>query len=411
MLAGVLGIAFQSLVSHRLQPNDYGAVFAVVSLITFVGLPATAFTLVMAREASRDRALGDTASSASLLWNGNRSLLATGIGLGLVLAATSPLLAQFLFIPPSLVVAAAAGMPFALALPLLLGELQGEQRFVDLSVVLVGLAALKLAASLALGAIWGPIGIIAGISVASAVVYVLAWARLSLKAPAANRKPWVRSAVRYLAVILPSTIALAVLLSADVILVKHFFPTRVAGEYAAVAALGRAIFWGASAVATVLFPKVVFSRAQGRAGTQLVAASLGLVAFGGIAGLALLSVGSRAILVAFSGGAYAAAAGYLAWYAVGMIMLGAAAVLIASHQSRGHAGFLALLVPLSILEPVLVAVFHQTLAQVVLVVDISMTIVAVTLGALLFAQRESGTWAPAMAPTATINMTGVSADT
>ena len=31
MTAGVLGIAFQSLVSHRLSPTDYGAVFATVT--------------------------------------------------------------------------------------------------------------------------------------------------------------------------------------------------------------------------------------------------------------------------------------------------------------------------------------------------------------------------------------------
>ena len=40
--AGVLGVAFQSLASHQLRPADYGAVFAVVTLITFIGLPASA---------------------------------------------------------------------------------------------------------------------------------------------------------------------------------------------------------------------------------------------------------------------------------------------------------------------------------------------------------------------------------
>ena len=30
ILAGALGVAFQSLVSHRLEPADYGAVFALV---------------------------------------------------------------------------------------------------------------------------------------------------------------------------------------------------------------------------------------------------------------------------------------------------------------------------------------------------------------------------------------------
>src|SRR6202011_4178017 len=50
ILAGLLGVAFQSLVSHQLRPADYGGVFAVITLITFIGLPASALTLLMARE-------------------------------------------------------------------------------------------------------------------------------------------------------------------------------------------------------------------------------------------------------------------------------------------------------------------------------------------------------------------------
>src|SRR5947209_4581455 len=52
--AGLLGFAFQALVAHRLAPVDYGAVFAVVTLLTLVGLPASALQLLMARETSQD---------------------------------------------------------------------------------------------------------------------------------------------------------------------------------------------------------------------------------------------------------------------------------------------------------------------------------------------------------------------
>src|SRR5437660_7152618 len=54
IVAGVMGVAFQSAASHQLRPADYGAVFVVVTLVTFIGMPASAFTLLMAREASRD---------------------------------------------------------------------------------------------------------------------------------------------------------------------------------------------------------------------------------------------------------------------------------------------------------------------------------------------------------------------
>ena len=392
--AGLLGVAFQSLASHQLRPADFGSVFAVVTLITFIGLPASAFTLLMAREASRGQASGHQALSANLLRRGNRTLMLVGIGLAGLLILGSPELARFLDLHLELLLAGAVGVPFGLALPLLLGEFQGEQRFTALSLLLSGQAGGKLIAAITLGMVFGPVGVIAGISLATIAVYLIAMRLLRRKLAMRLNLPWWRPAARYLAIVLPSTLSLAVLLSADVLLVKHYFPTRAAGEYAAVAALGRAIFWGASGVAAVLFPKVVFRTTQGNSGSHLVGASLGLVALGGLAALALLSSSSKWLLTAFAGGAYSGAANYLPWYAVGMTMLGAVAVLVATHQSRGSTWFLAVLLPLTALEPLLLVAFHQNLIQVVQVLDVSMALLLLGLGSVYLVELRVPQFAP-----------------
>jgi O-antigen/teichoic acid export membrane protein len=380
--AGLLGIAFQVLVSHRLSPIDYGGVFAVVTLITFMGLPASALTLLMARETSRDRARGSRADSAALLHAGNRALLLVGLALAAIFVLASPLLASVFTIPITLLWAAAAGMPFGLALPLLLGAFQGEQQFLSFALLATSQAGLKLFAALALAIVYGPLGIIAGISLATVLIYLVARWKLRRKLSIKPRLPWIRPAATYLAMVVPSMVALAVLLSADVLVVKHFFAAQVAGEYAAVAAIGRAIFWGATAVATVLFPKVIFSESQGRSGSSIISASLGLVGLGGLAGFGLLLFGSTWLLTAFAGGAYAEAAVYLPSYAVGMTLLGGVAVLIATHQSRARPGFLAVLLPLTLLEPGLLLAFHGSVTQVVQVMDISIAAIVIALGAM-----------------------------
>src|SRR5439155_12803522 len=135
-----------------------------------------------------------------------------------------------------------------------------------------------------------------------AVVFWLLRRRLAIR----YAQPWLGAASRYLAVILPSTLALSILLSADVLLVNHFFAGRTAGQYSAVAALGRAIFWGATGVSAVLFPKVIFNETQGRSGTGIVGASLSLVALGGVGGLIILVFASSSVLTAFAGPSYAA---------------------------------------------------------------------------------------------------------
>ncbi len=386
--AGLVGITFQSVFSHQLKPADYGAVFAVVTLITFIGLPASALTLLMARETSRDRADGHYARSEALLHSGNRALLLGGFAFAAVFALASPLLATFFKVPPALLLAAAAGMPFGLALPLLLGEFQGEQRFLAFSLLSAGQAGLKLLAAVVLGILLGPLGIIAGISLATAVVYVAARWMLRRKLSIKPRLQWWRPAGAYMAVIMPSTLALAVLLSTDVLLVKRFFPDQIAGEYSAVAALGRAIFWGATGVAGVLFPKIIFRESRGHSGSGLISTSLILVALGGLFALGVLSFGSKWILTAFAGAAYFKAAGYLPWYAIGMTLLGGAAVLTMTQQSRGKPAFLAVLVPLTLLEPVMLTAFHTNLLQVIQVVDICMALLLAGLATQLVIQAR-----------------------
>ena len=126
MGAGLLGVAFQSLVSHEFKPADYGSVFVVVTLITFIGTPASAFTLLMARETSVGTASGHQALSANLLRRGNGALLIGGFALACLIAFGSPMIARFFAIPAELLVVAAIGLPFGIALPLLLGEFQGS---------------------------------------------------------------------------------------------------------------------------------------------------------------------------------------------------------------------------------------------------------------------------------------------
>src|SRR5713101_6480016 len=122
LAAGLLGFAFQIVISHRVQPSQYGAIFVVMTLLTLVGLPASAVTLMMAREASRDRANGHHATSAAMLHDGNRILLLSGLVIAAGALVASPLLSRFFAVPVDLLVAGSVGLPFVFALPLLIGD-------------------------------------------------------------------------------------------------------------------------------------------------------------------------------------------------------------------------------------------------------------------------------------------------
>ena len=390
LLAGALGFFMQALLSHRLMPADFGIAFGVLSLLMLILLPTNAVMLVMAKETSRDHAAGRSDPSAAVMWLWHRYLMLGGFAIAAAGILGADSLSRFFNVPSAAIAPAALSIPFGLALPALLGQLQGRQRFFKLSLLLVGQAALRLVAAVGFAVFLGAVGVLIGVAVGSVLVYLLALGMVGRpRAPRATQRRESREAFRSLAIILPSSLALAVLFGTDVLLVKHFFNGVDAGRYAAVAALGRAIFWGASGITIVLFPKAALRASQGSSGVHLVLGSVAICLLGGLAGLAILSLGAPLILTVFAGYQYAAASTYLPWYAIAMTLFGGSSVLVANAQARGKADFLAVLIPVMLLEPVLIIAFHQTLNQVVQVLSLSMAVLFIGLAALYLVQERA----------------------
>jgi O-antigen/teichoic acid export membrane protein len=386
--AGALGFFLQALLSHHLEPADFGATFTVLSILALICLPASSLALVVARETSRGEAHRRSNQSEAIVWRWHRYALLGGFALAAVSIPSANWVARFFQVPTAVIAPAALSIPFGLAIPLLLGQLQGRQDFSKLSILLVGQAAVRLIAAVSLAALLGVVGAFLGVALGNIVIYVLAFAMIHRTGYRRLASPnELGSAYRSLAVILPSSLALAVLFSTDVLLVKHFFNTVDAGRYAAVAALGRAIFWGAGGIALVLFPKAVVHERRGSNGSHLVLASIGMCLLGGAVALAIFSVSSGFVLSAFAGPAYASAGSYLPGYAIAMTLLGGASVLVAIGQARGKADFLVVLFLVMILEPALIIKFHQTLSQVVQVLTGSMAALFIGL-AILYLIRE-----------------------
>jgi O-antigen/teichoic acid export membrane protein len=316
------------------------------------------------------------------LRNGNRYLLISGLALAAFIVAGSPWFERILTVPTPLLVLAAIGIPFSLALPLLLGALQGEQRFVMLSVLTAGQAAVKLVGAVILGLLWGPVGVIAGISAASAVIYLVALAVIRPRSLTKTLTPQWNRLARYALLILCSTSGVAVLFSSDILLVKHFYDPGRAGQYSVIAAVGRGIFWGAGGVAAVLFPKLTFRESRGDSGRFVVLVSVLLAVAGGLIGMLALAVWSRSLLNLFAGPQYLGAASYLPQYAFAMTLFGVASILIAAFQSQGRWRFLWVLLPVTGLEPVLIALLHQSFSQVIGTVTLSSGLLLVGLAAL-----------------------------
>jgi O-antigen/teichoic acid export membrane protein len=380
--AGLFGLLLQAIVSHHFRPAEYGQAFAVFSFFTILSQPAYGFGRLITWSTSRARgtALGEERDSSGLLRSTNWRLLLGSTGIALIFIAGAPLIAEYLHVPASFVILGAAGLPFLVTSPPLLASLQGQERWRSWSAVSTAIAFTRVVCVLGLVVPFGLKGVLLGISLAAALIYVgllvMVWPRL--QQGRGVRAGW-RPHWRFLVLSLASGVTVSVAMGSDVVIVQHLFGSHVGGQFSSVAVTTRTLYFLLGSVGSVLLPKVASRHATARSTKPIVVASVAIAVVAGLISLLVFSVGGHILLQYFSGRAYEGGSGYIGWYAVGMPLLAAVTMLTQTQQSLSDLGLLWVLIPGTLLKPTLILFFHQSLLMVSLMSDVSITVLLAAL--------------------------------
>jgi O-antigen/teichoic acid export membrane protein len=354
LLATALNYAFLLAAGRILGSDDYGSLAALLGILTVVLLPAGAIQLAVSREVSRRLALGDV--------EGADGFARSAVRLGLL--ATLPLvaLALVLAVPfeklletgsTGVVALTALGLSVALAYPVAMGILQGQQRFRTIAVLSVLPFALRLAL-LALaawagyelgGAVFAAVA--SGIACAALALVLLRdslWRRARATAPALG--PF----LRYLWPVVVGLIGIAVLTNVDLLVVKARFSDE-AGSYAAASAFARVAFFLPATILAVLFPRTAARQARGDDSADILGRTL--LATAGFGGLLVLfyAMTGRGLVVTSFGGEYAQGGELVVSFTLAMTFFALVNVLVGYHLSRDetrYAWIVAAAVPLQI---------------------------------------------------------------
>ncbi|MBV8067617.1 MAG: hypothetical protein JO113_06550, partial [Candidatus Eremiobacteraeota bacterium] len=186
-----------------------------------------------------------------------------------------------------------------------------------------------------------------------------------------------------------ATISLALIGSADVVLVKHYFNEHAAGLYAAAALGGKILLYLVGFIPTVLLPQAADRHARGAQTREVLAGSLVLFAIVAVCGLFVFRYFGLQVLHALVGHAFDAAAPLLVTYGLAMALLALTNALtyygIATHR-------LAFTVPLLICTLGTlggIVLIHRTLAAVVDVLVVGNAIAALAVIGSLVSQRNT----------------------
>ncbi|MFC1721665.1 oligosaccharide flippase family protein [Patescibacteria group bacterium] len=381
LIASIFGYLFHLAMGRMLAPADYAIIASLLAVLTIISVPAGTIQTVATRYTAQYKAKGDEASLKGLRVSLARKLGVLGIIITVGFMVLSPWVSDFLNIGsvwPVIVISLV--FLFAILAPIYRGILQGSQRFVALSSSLIAEAGLKFAAGI--GLVWIGLqvgGAIGAIVIGSAAGLLVAWFFARQDGTVVPKKVDLKGMLKYALPVIIVLLSAALLYNIDVILVKHYFSGEEAGLYAALSQLGKIIVFGTMAVAGVMFPMVAEKFERKEDYRPILWKSIGIV--GGLSAIAVVIyfLAPQFVIGLLYGENYLAVAWLLGYVAVFMALYSVLNVLVQFFLSIKIYGFIYPLVVGMIAQIVLVVMYHTSLFEVIMIMNVSIAATTVAL--------------------------------
>jgi O-antigen/teichoic acid export membrane protein len=265
LVGSVMSYGFSFALAHQLDQTGYGQIGALLTILLFAQIPATAIQAVTARRVA-SAGTADREALRALTGPLVRWSLLTGLATTVVLGTLAPLVS-------ALMPAVSTGQVEWTALALIpnalifcyMGIAQGASRFTAYTLLFVAPNGAKMAAGLGTGAIGASPGLIMGALAASWFV-VAAVAHYGLR-DMVGKPHLVRGLgyLRELSVASWSLGAVLVLSLLDGLFAAHYVSGDVLGRYQAGAMFTRAGYFGPQFAGVLAYPKLAVPRTRRKA--------------------------------------------------------------------------------------------------------------------------------------------------
>ncbi len=365
MMVNIFNFAYNVVMARMLGPGEFGHINAAVTILLLASCVSLAFQLVCTKFAPRNETAGSKAAVVHTLLS--KAWIAS-LALGVLLFVAQKPVAAYLNLPnPWMMGILAAGIAFFAPLGVKRGGMQGACAFPRLGGNFVLEAFTRLAVGVGLViAGYGVLGAVGAISAAVITAYFLPRVPPELRVqPATAAPPAFAEAVQAIVFFVGQVI----INNIDILLVKHFFPSDPAGVYAAIAQIGRLLYFAAwFGVVNAMFPVTAAAKDNGE-DRKAHGISLPLVLVFGIS-LAFVAVASlfpHLIMGVIFGSRFMDIGWLLALYAVATGLYSLSVVFIAYEMSRriANTGWLQLMFSLALVAGIWM--FHGSLREVILV--------------------------------------------
>lgn len=361
---------YNLIMGRWLGPSLFADLSLIVTMLLIVTFLTAPIQMTAARYSAIHTADGDIKTLASLrrfIWFAALSL---GLTLMFFFSVLAPALKNFFHTQSSLpFVIFGAALPFSMLQAVERGMLQGRTSFKVLAIsyqvemwsrLLVSILLVSLGLSVN--------GAVIGISLSFFFTWLVARSAVTgLDSNEDISKEMRTELLAFAAPVLVSQLGQILINNSDVILVKRFFETSEAGKYAALALIGRIVFFATWSVVTTMFPIVAQKQKMGEPHAHLLWVSLGIVAGVSVPIVLLTLFAPQWVVTILFGKKYLGIASLLWLYALATSLYAMANVVINYRLSLGMGRETGFAIAAGIAQVLGIIYFHKSLSQVVYV--------------------------------------------
>lgn len=365
----LLNYIFHFSMARMLGPSDYGILVVLMSIVYIFSVPSEAIQNIITNYTSRLSIKKEFGKIKFLVFKSLKRSFVISFIIFLVFIPIAFFLSSFLKIDLFLFLITGILIFFIFSLPILRGALQGRKKFVSLglNMILEGSIKVPLAIFLVFVA-WKVYGAISAVLVSVFLAFIFGFFFMKDIIKTKKQEDEFKGIYSYSLPFFISILSIVLVYSLDVIFVKRFFSSEIAGKYAVASMLGKMIFFGTSAISKAMFPLSSESYENGKKTSFLLKKSLKIVfLISGIALLFFLFFPSLIIKILF-GSAYTDVSSILFILGLSLTILSFTNLIIlyglSINKIKKNSFYLLIFV---ILEIALFSIFHSSLLQFSLV--------------------------------------------
>ena len=373
IIAGFLNYFFQVYVGRMLGPSDYGVYSSLVALLYIMSVPSSTIQTSVAKLVSEYNP--EYEKIKYLLTHVFRKLTLLALLASVLFMISSVYLADYLRINSGIYFFILSILFFISFLgPVLVGALQGMQMFIQIGINNVAGTFFKLVFGVALVYLgFGVSGALFALVIGSFLAMLMAL--IPLRFLKGSKE--VKSNISFFStsmIVLFATIGLAFLPNVDLLLVKHYLSETDAGLYAAAALLGKIVMFVTAPIAMVMFPKATVMHNKNNNGIALLRKSLLYTGSISLLIIAVFIIAPEFIVRILFGSKFLGINDLIVYFAVALAFLSVTNAIVFYDLATRKYRFLYILGIISLLEVVLISLFHDNTLMVVRILTALMSV-------------------------------------